>query len=77
VGSLGDVMGIVLAVIGILQIAFAALAFAGANSNIHEIFAAVLFTGGVLEIGVGAIIAQIGDLQKTGKRLLAVADPQV
>lgn len=63
-----------LAIVGIAQICFAVLSFLEAKSNIHEIFAAVLFTGGVLEIGVGAILAQLGDMDATAKRLLEAVE---
>ncbi len=68
-------LGLLLGAVGVIQIVVAALAFSTAKSNIHEIFSAILFTGGVLEIGVGAILSEIYSIKKTGEKILAVADP--
>lgn len=57
-------MKVLLLLIAILMIAFGALAFVNAESNIHEIFGAQLFGFGFVLVGIVGIISAIEAMKK-------------
>lgn len=62
-------MAFILIIVGALQILGAAAAMVSAKSNIHEIYSAILFTGGMLEIAVAAMLMKMTEALEISRKI--------
>ncbi|MDJ1632531.1 hypothetical protein [Rhizobium rhizogenes] len=64
-------MAVVLIILGLLQIGYAALVELSAASAIHEILASVSFGLGCLCLGIAVVIARLDAIKEMGVRNFA------
>ncbi|BBD37013.1 hypothetical protein Amn_18930 [Aminobacter sp. Y103A] len=70
----GEIMHVVVGVLGVLQILGGILVYAVARSAIHEILGAVMFGMGVMSVGIALVVVELIDIRKSGKRQVEIFD---
>jgi predicted membrane-bound spermidine synthase len=70
----GELIRLILAMLGVLSLAVALIGFAAVKSDIQIILAMLGVIGGILGLGLGAIIGRIDELAKQAKAILPEND---